>query len=82
MKKFIVLFFFTLLPVQAVERYDGQVDPSPNSIDLKLNNFNGHFIQIDEGDANSIFKIIIKNNKLSSKLNIKKKCKYSFEFEF
>jgi hypothetical protein len=79
MKKFIVLFFFTLLPVQAVERYDGQVDPSPNSIDLKLNNFNGHFIQIDEGDANSIFKIIIKNNKLKLEVYINEDGTYSID---
>ena len=64
MKKFIVLFFFTFFSVQAAERYDGQVDPFPNSIDLKLNNFNGHFIQIDEGVSNSILKATIKNDKL------------------
>ena len=64
MKKFVVLFFFTLFPVQAAERYDGQVDPFPNSIYLKPHNFNGHFIQIDEGDADLIYKTTIKNNKV------------------
>lgn len=79
MKKFIVLFFFTLFPVQAVERYDGQVDPTPDSIDLKLHNFNGHLIAIDEGHANYILKTTIKNNKLKIEVYINQDGTYSIQ---